>query len=164
MSLATAELALDVERGLELRKQIKKDQDELKEIEARLEAAGLDGEQVELKDAEREGRQFLARGDKHIVPVIFTADLLIKSFQDKSKHHVRIVDALPEGVSVKQFYKSSTKWEGVFESGKKFRAVADEMLGKDAPKFITACVARDKDGIAKSAIKVDWDHAEEVVS
>ncbi len=36
-----------------------------------------------------------------------------------------------------------------------------EEFGKDlAPKFITACVARDRDGIAKSSIKVMWEETQ----
>ena len=62
----------DVDRGLEIREQIEKLTAELKEIEARLKEAGLHADQVDLQDADREGKQFLAQGTQRIVPVIFT--------------------------------------------------------------------------------------------
>ena len=60
------------------------------------------------------------------------------------------------------FYKPVNKYENRFDSGKKFRALADELLAKDAPAFITACLARDKDGIPKSDIKIMWEETESV--
>ena len=170
MSVRTVEIALDVERGLAIRKEMDALKAELKAIEERLEAAGLEGEQVELNDPEREGRQFLAQGEKHIVPVVFTADLLIKSFKFPSAHYTRITSAIPEGFAesgaqgLVAFFDRSVAYESRFDSGKKFRAHADELLGKDAPAFITACLARDKHGIPKSAIKIEWDRATEVAS
>jgi hypothetical protein len=52
----------DVDRGLVIVAMIKDLKEELKGIETRLEKAGLAGEQIDLIDEEREGRQFLARG------------------------------------------------------------------------------------------------------
>lgn len=150
----------DVERGLSIRKELECLKTELDEIEGRLKAAGIAApeEQVELNDEEREGRQFLAHGAKHVVPVVFTADLLIKSFRHLSPLHSSLRTALG-GVAPKltEFFETPNKWESNFDSGKRFRRRAAEVLGKAAPMFITACVARDKDGIPKSAIKVEWD-------
>ena len=144
----------DVDRGLEIRETMEKLKTELKDIETRLQMAALQGEQVELKDAERDGRQFLARGSDRSVPVIITADLITGSFAANSEKH-REIQAVAESLLTK-FYKPVSKYESRFESGKKFRLQAAELLGLSAPAFITACVARDKDGIAKSAVKIMW--------
>ena len=58
------QISSDIERGIELRNTIKTAQAELKAIEKRLEQAGLEGEQIPLQEADREGRQFLARSPK----------------------------------------------------------------------------------------------------
>jgi hypothetical protein len=160
----------DVDRGLAIRGEMDALKKELGEIEERLEAAGLKGEQIDLVDADREGKQFLAKGTKQIVPVVFTADLLIKSFKFPSAHYTRITSAIPEGFAESSaqglggFFTRSVVYESRTDSGKKFRAIAGELLGKDAPKFITACLARDKEGIPKSAIKIEWDRASEVAA
>ena len=152
-------LRADVDRGLEIRDEIEKLQTELKAIEVRVKNAGLNGPQVELVDAEREGRQFLANGTSKVVPVVFTADIIVGEFGRDSQRHHQIVDAVENKTGLLQFFKPVNKFENRFDNGKKFRAVAAEVFGDLAPKFITACVARDKDGIAKSAIKVMWDDA-----
>jgi len=145
----------DVDRGLEIREQMDKLKIELKDIETRLQMAALRGEQVDLVDAERDGRQFLAKGSERVLPVILTADLLIGSFMANSETHRAVLNIA--GFQFGTFYKSVHKFENRFADGKKFRAAAAELLGLDAPRLITACVARDKDGIAKSAIKIMWE-------
>lgn len=148
----------DIDRGLEILAELEKLETELKNIEVRVKHAALHGEQVELKDADREGKQYLAAGSDRIVPVILTADKLLGSFADGSKQHIIITNAIgTQNVPrLTQFFKRTVKFENVFESGKKFRTTADELLGKSAPAFITACLARDKDGIPKSDIKIMW--------
>lgn len=148
----------DVDRGLEIVAQIEKLEVELKGIEERIRSAALHGEQVELKDAGREGRQYRAAGSEQIVPVIITSDMLRSEFAATSPVYDLIADASCGRLS--DFYKKVVKYENRFDSGKKFRTRADELLGKDAPAFITACVSRDKDGIAKTAIKVMWQETE----
>jgi hypothetical protein len=148
-----------VDRGLALVAQIAELQDELAEIEAVLEKAALAGEQIELEDEERDGRQFLARGSRLVVPVVITADMLTKSFGADSHIHEKI--AAVAGDKLRQFFRPQTTWKTLFDSGKIFRRKAREILGDDAaPAFITACVARDKNGIAKNAIKIEWKRAE----
>jgi hypothetical protein len=148
----------DVDRGIEIREQMEKLKAELKDIETRLHHAALHGEQVELNDAEREGRQYLAAGSDRIVPVILTADLLVGEFTRDSQRHISILSAINNRTGLLQFFKPVNKYENRFDSGKKFRLHAAEVFGNElAPTFITACVARDKDGIAKSSIKVAWD-------
>ncbi|MDR3457998.1 MAG: hypothetical protein P4N60_11170 [Verrucomicrobiae bacterium] len=151
-------LRADVDRGLVIRAEIEKLAVELKEIEARLKEAGLHGEQIELTDADREGRQFLATGSEQIVPVIFTADIIMGEFPNDSAKHKRILKLVNAPV-LSNFYKPVSKHENRFDNGKKFRALAEELLGKEAPAFITACLARDKEGTPKNAVKVMWDGA-----
>jgi hypothetical protein len=149
-----------VDRGLELRKEIDTRKKELAGIEAKLKKAGLNGEHLELKDADRDGRRYLARGSSRIVPVIFTADNLIGSFKNGSPIHTSIAHA--GGKFFDSFYKPVNGFENLFKDGKQFRALADELLAKDAPQFITACLSRDKFGIPKSAVQIGWDDAEEI--
>lgn len=153
----------DIERGIQIRAQRKKLDGELKDIEARLENFGLKHpeDHVELVDAEREGRRWLARGSEHIVPVIFTADKVVSSFKANSPQHIKIINALGgEAFKIGKFYRREVKFESVFDNGKKFRKEAGEIFGDRAPLFITACVARDKNGIPKSDVKFLWDDAE----
>ena len=148
----------DVDRGIEIVVQMEALKNELKEIEARLEKAGLHGQQVDLEDAEREGKQFLAAGSEKIVPVVFTADLIRKSFLAQSAVHRQVALAI-DAKRLPEFYVPKTTFEAVFEEGKQFRRRAAEVLGDAAPAFVTACLARDKQGIPKSQIKVEWDRA-----
>lgn len=159
MARAIADL---VDRGMEIRKQIKALEKEFKQIEEKLEKAGLEGDQVDLKDADREGRRFLARGSRVIVPVIFTADKLVQSFAAGSPIEQKI--RAKSGGFFADFWKPVNAFETLFKDGKRFRAQARELLADGAPAFITACVSRDKFGVAKSDAKIAWDDAEEVTS
>ena len=153
-------LRADVDRGLQIVGELKMLQDELALIEARLEAAGLEGEQVELIDPEREGRQYLARGSAAIVPVVFTADLLVKSFQAESETHRELISAMAEHWhEFRKFFRVVRVCKTLFDSGKTFRAQAAEILGNRAPEFISACLQRDKEGVPKSQVKIDWHRA-----
>lgn len=151
-----------VDRGIELRERIAQDTAELKKIEERLEAAGheagREGEHEPLKDANREGTRWLARGSSKILPVIFTADSIVGSFTRNTPLHRKIEAAA--GDHLGQFFKPVSKFENKFKDGVQFRNRAHELFDKSAPAFITACIARDKDGIAKSSVKLDWDHLE----
>lgn len=153
---ATALAAL-VDRGIVIKAQMKTLAEELKTIEAKLKAAGLESDHAELKDASREGRQFLARGSRSIVPVIFTADLLVKSFAPESVNH-RAIEAAA-GAHFAHFFALKPTYETLFDDGKTFRTEADRMLGEAAPPFITACLQRGRGGVPKSAVKVEWEQA-----
>ena len=144
----------DVDRGVAIHEEIEKLSAELKLIDARLKEAALNGEQVELNDAERTGRQFLANGTGRIVPVILTSDHIVSEFGGNTEKRDLIAAASLGHFGV--FFKLVNKYENRFESGKKFRARAGELMGADAPAFITACIARDKSGIPKSVVKVCW--------
>ena len=146
-----------VDEGLALREQIGILEKRLDLIEARLKATGLESPQVELEDPEREGRQWLAYGSALIVPVVFTADLLVKSFKAGTDVQARI-NAAANG-KLGQFFRLERKYERCFETGKRFRSVAAEVLASAAPRFIDACLQRDKAGLPKSDIKVAWGDA-----
>lgn len=156
-------IAALVDRGLEIREKVARLSAELKDIETKLKAAGLKacaaGRVEDLKDADREGRVWPAGGTQKIVPLVFTADLIIGSFAHSSEAHKRITEA-PGGGQFLEFFKPVRKFENKFDDGKKFRAHAREILGPHAPGFITACVARDKAGVPKSDIKIMWSDAE----
>jgi hypothetical protein len=152
----------DVDRGLQLRAEIAEREHELKGIIARLEQAALTGKQIALEDAEREGKQFLATGTREIVPVIISSDELMGSFTDGSPAHTKV--AAVAGDSLASFFKKTITWERIAKDGKRFRAAALQLLGKDAaPPFISACVARDKAGIPKSKITVQWDRVRPLI-
>lgn len=160
-------IGADVERGLVVKRQLAELTEELKDIQNRLTAAGLARPEYheDLVDEEREGKQWKAHSAAHIVPVVFTADVIVSSFGDLSAKHQTIRTALGKRPDLlKQFFAVPKTWKNKFDSGKKFRAHARELLEEAAGPFITACVARDKDGIARSAIKVEWDRASEVAS
>jgi hypothetical protein len=151
-----------VDRGIEIRRTLKTLAAELKEIEATLKEHGLKasaaGRVEDLKDADREGRRWLAKGSTAIVPVVFTADMIVGSFTKDSKSH-RDIEAVAVG-NLREFFKPVNKFENRFDDGKKFRARAMDLLDKAAPAFITACLARDKHGLPKSDIKIEWDQPE----
>lgn len=146
-----------VDRGLELREQIERMQKELKEIEGQLKEVGLKSEQEDLKDADREGKRWLAQGTRHVVPVIFTADKIVGQFQANGATHSQV--KVLAGEDLRSFFKLQQVYNNQFESGKKFRQMAESVLGSKAPAFITACLTRDKFGVPKSDIKVEWGEA-----
>jgi len=155
------QLAADVARGIEIKSEILRLIVELKLIEARLEAAGLEGEQVPLQDENREGKQFLARGSKHILPVRFESDLIIGSVEKDSPSHLEIEKIC--GDLFPRFFKASTKLDRVPKDGEAFRKLARQLL--DPAKFallIRASTARDKNLIAKSRTVVAWDDAKAI--
>lgn len=150
-----------VDRGVEVVAEIAKLQKELKGIEDALRgiAADRSDQHLPLKAGEREGRQFLARGTALVVPVVFTADKLLGVFQQASKEHTRIARAIPDDQFTEifpVFYKAWSGFENRFDDGQKFRDRAAALLGADAPGFITACLARDKEGLPKSDVKIEW--------
>ncbi len=149
----------DVDRGLEIRAEILKLAAELKGIEERLEAAGLEGEQVPLEDKDREGRQWIAKGTKDQVAVIFTADSIVGMFAAGSVTH-KAITAAAEG-KTSQFFKLT--WVNRFKDGKDFRAHALEVLGEKAPTLITACLSRDKQGVPRNKTVIAWNEPKPVL-
>ncbi len=150
----------DIDRGREIVKQIEALKKELKGINERIQAAALKGPHLPLEDAAREGRQYRARGSSVVVPVVITADSLVQSFQADSPLHVAIEKAAGSREQLLKFFAPSTKWEITEEDGQKFRELAVAELGAAAPRFITACVAKNAAGIAKNKIVIAWDREE----
>lgn len=145
----------DVDRGLKIREEIQLLLNELNAIEERLEKAALKGDQVPLEDADRDGRQWVAKGTKEAVSVILTADSIVSGFADGSATHMQLVSILD--AKLKEFFRLA--WTNRFKDGKAFRTKAQEVLGEKAPRLITACLARDKAGAPKSKIVVAWNEA-----
>ena len=155
--MSAAQIAKLVDRGLVLVSEIEIRKAELAKIEKMLKSAALEGEHAELKDAAREGRRYLARGTGTEVPVVFSADLLIASFSQDSETHKTI--AALAGEKLGEFFVLKPIFEKVIDDGKDFRTRADEVLGGNAPAFITACLQRKKGGIPKNKVSVEWDAA-----
>lgn len=151
--MSAKEIAALVDRGIEIVALQSRLATELKGIAAKLTQAGLAADHQELKDADRDGRQFLARGSAAIVPVVFSADLLIATFKPDSATHEKLT-ALA-GEQLPTFFRRVELFEKTIKDGKAFRAKADELLAAQAPPFITACLQMAK-GIPKSGIKVEW--------
>lgn len=160
--MTSQQISTDIERGLELRSTIKTAQAELKAIEKRLEQAGLEGEQIPLQEADREGRQFLARSPKLgvIVPVVFESDQIVASIQPDTA----IFEALSiiSGVHFQRFWQPVTKLERVQKDGQSYRKDAREILGPIAPSFIAASLQRDKTGIPKSRTVIAWENTKSI--
>jgi hypothetical protein len=149
----------DVDRGAELTQAIASAKTELDAIEERLEADALarPDEHEALADASREGRQFLAKGTRITLPIVFTSDLLVKTFAPKSDVHDRI-EAASDG-QLARFYRLKPVFECTQKDGKAFRTFAAEILGPKAPALVAACRQVDKNGIPKSSTKLEWKDA-----
>jgi|GEM_PF-1314307 len=160
--MTPSQISQDIERGIELRAMIKSSTAELKAIEKRLEQAGLEGDQVPLQEADREGRQFLARSPKLgvCVPVIFESDQIVASFNPDSDTH-RILESFALG-RLDKFFAYNPKFERVQKDGQLYRKLARELLGSTAPAFINASLQRDKAGIPKSRTIIGWDNAKPI--
>ena len=158
--MTAAQIAADVEKGLQLRAEIKAKQAELKAIEKRLEQAGLEGDQIPLQDEDREGRQFLARSGSAIVPVVFESDQLIASFAfDSAKAGELHKFAEDNDFKIDPFYAPEMSFHRVQKDGLAFRKLAREKLGITAPEFLALCIQRDKTGVPKSRTVIAWDNA-----
>lgn len=152
------QLAALVDEALRLRAEIAIRAARLKELESLIEAAALEGPHEDLQDADREGKQFRATARSgRVLPVIFTSDNLIQSFQDKSEKHTELLEIAGEAY-LPRLFKKPTKWETMFTDGQKFRAAVRELFAEaDAIRFLQACRQVDKAGIPKSQTKFAWD-------
>lgn len=156
------QIAADIARGKQIVEEIKALEAELKAIESRLEQAGLAGDQVPLQDKDREGKQFLARGERFIVPVRFESDLIAGTFDPESVMHKAVLAALGEEHAAKLplFFKDKRTFTRIPKDGQAFRKLARKQLDPDTmARLISAVTQRDKDGIAKSKTVIAWDDA-----
>lgn len=159
--MTSKQIAADIGRGKEIKAEIVKLVAELKDINARLQAAGESAEHVPLTDADREGKQAILRGTRFSLPIIFESDLLIASFKPDSPKHIEIKAILGDKLS--QFFRDTRVFERIQEDGKAFRKFARENLDADTfAKLVKAATDRKKDGIAKSRVVVDWDAAKPI--
>ena len=156
------QISQDIERGLDLRTQIKAAQTELKTIEKRLEQAGLEGEQIPLQEADREGRQFLARSPKLglLIPVVFESDQIIASIIPGTQTHADLSTIAGEHFG--SFWTAINKLDRVAKDGQAYRKTARQILGPDAPDFVAASLQRDKTGIPKSRTIIAWENAKSI--
>lgn len=154
------------DRLVEIDRQIKTLAEEKKEIEARLDAYALKQPQESLKDTAREGRKVTLSGTRFRLPVIFTSDLLLKSFKEGSQKHKELVFILEDNGEPRDrlglFFSPPSTWETRFKDGLEFRAKVAEHLPKEvASRFISACTQVDKHGVKKSTRAFDYQAAAE---
>lgn len=156
------QISTDIERGIELRSIIKSAQKEIKAIESRLEQAGLEGEQIPLQEADREGRQFLARSPKLnlIVPVVFESDQVIASFRKDSTFDQEIQSYCAlQGIRLQDFFVQETTYKRLAKDGQDFRQTTRRILGNKAPEFVSKFLQRDKAGIPRSRTIIAWENS-----
>ena len=153
------QISQDVATAIDQRAIIKQAQTILKGCEKRLEQAGLEGEQIPLQEADREGRQFLARCPQLnlIVPVVFESDQIIASLISGSELHHELVEVCGDHFPL--FFTRANKLDRVHKDGQQFRQKAREALCAAAPEFVSLCLQRDKSGIPKSRTIIAWDNA-----
>ena len=152
------QIAADIERGEFLSTRIKLDREELKEIEQRLEAAGLNMPHVPLAEKDREGKQAILRCGDRTLPVVYESDLLIGSFPADGLIHKTLSGIVAPDV-FKVLFKEVHQYERRQDDGQKFRvalrkAIADEPLRIDILKVLKAVT---KHGVTKSKTVIAWD-------
>ncbi len=158
-----AAIATDVDEGLRLVREIAERKEALKPIAARLkkDAIAAPHEHEPLKDADREGTQFLAHGANGAeLRIVITADKLVLAFPDASELHQRIAAAA--GDSLRFFYAPHTEWLALAKDGQAFRTAARVILGDErAPAFIAQVRDLKKSGLPKNDVKLEWPGEEE---
>lgn len=157
------QIAADIERGIFLKDRIEKDKAELKQIEARLEQAGLAGPHVALNDAQREGKQRLLEAGDRILPIRFESDALVNSFAHDSPLHDNIklvLDTEPGDSVFPKLFKEIHAYERRQDDGQKFRKLAKDLIPTEQGyhALIHLLKSRDKKtGIVKSKTVIAWD-------
>lgn len=171
-TLTTSEVATLTDRLVEICQEIDKLTKEKKDIQAKLEPYALEQPHETLKDDQREGRRVHVSGRRYKLPVVFTSDLLIKSFKEGSPKHKELMAILadrkePTDLTVdhqlKLFFDAPNTWEARYDDGQKFRKAAAEHLPEEiAAVFISACTQRDKYGVKKNTTVFDLKSATQV--
>lgn len=151
-----------IDEGLEIDERIEKLTARKKEIEEKLVFFARLARHEPLVDADREGKRAMLSGhDGVVLPVVFESDMLMKVVRHGSVEHARLQEAgVGSIVELDGFWTPREILENRYKDGKKFRSAARRLLGPErAAKLITASVARDRKGIAKSRVVVSWDAA-----
>jgi hypothetical protein len=152
------QISADIERGEFLSKRIKADKEELKQIEARLESAGLNMPHIPLKDQDREGKQAILRSGDRTMPVVYESDLLVGSFPAKGLIHTTLGNIMAKDVFTALF-KEVHQYERRQDDGQKFRVALRKAITDDALRIdiLNVLKSRTKDGITKSKTVIAWD-------
>ncbi|MCW1883978.1 hypothetical protein OKA04_04510 [Luteolibacter flavescens] len=159
----TPSIAEDIARGTWIQEEIARLTEELKLINARIQAVAESSQHEPLKEQDREGKKWVARGAGRSLPVIFESDLLIASFKPNSDTHSKLVTIAGEKLGL--FFKPVNKFERVQSDGREFRRDARNAFAPDEyAAFIKACLDIKKGGIPKSRIVVAWKEAEPTAS
>lgn len=159
-TLTPEEVAILTDRLVEISIEIEALIKEKKDIQAKLEPFALDQPHETLKDDKREGRRVTISGTRHRLPIVFTSDLLIKSFKEGSPKHKELIAILADrqepadltaDQQLKLFFDAPNTWEARYDDGQRFRkAVAEHLPEEIAAVFISACTQRDKHGVKKN--------------
>lgn len=157
--MTNEQITADIARGIEIKKQLTTLTAELKQIEARLESAGLRGPHVPLEEAEREGKQAILTSPIHRLAVRLESDILISGFQIGSTME-SVVRRIIGNKAFEALFKQVRKYERKENDGHKFRQKAKAAI-QDQEKYlelIAALRSKDKDGIPKSKAVISWDN------
>ncbi len=156
--MTNEQIKADIERGIIIKREITALTVELKDIEARLESAGLRGPHVPLEDAEREGKQAILTSPTHKLSVRLESDVLIGGFE-VSSGLAPTLQALIGEKAFKALFKIVHRYERKESDGHKFRKKAKAAINDQDKylKLITALRSKDKDGIPKSKTVIAWD-------
>ena len=157
--MTNEQIQADIERGIVIKREIATLKAELKDIETRLESAGLRGPHIPLEDAEREGKQAILTSLKHRLAVRLESDVLVGGFEVGSTL-AGLVKSLISEQAFNALFKVVHKYERKEDDGHKFRIKAKAAIGDQDKylQFITAIRSKDKDGIAKSKTVICWDN------
>lgn len=156
--MTNEQITADIARGIEIKAQMEKLKAELKAIEARLEAAGLQGPHVPLEDKEREGKQAILTSPTHRLAVRLESDVLVGGFEMGSDLESKVSDLLTT-IQFNALFKPVKRYERKEADGHKFRIKAKKAIADHAVylQLIKALRSTDADGIAKSKTVIAWD-------
>lgn len=156
--MTNEQITADIARGIEIKAEIEKLEAELKAIESRLEAAGLQGPHVPLEDKDREGKQAILTSPTHRLAVRLESDVLVGGFEIGSDME-KSISSLITPQQFNELFKPVRKYERKERDGHKFRLKAKKAIGDHAVylQLIKALRSTDADGIAKSKTVIAWD-------
>lgn len=161
--MTNEQITADIARGIEIKAQMEKLKTELKAIEARLEAAGLQGPHVPLEDKEREGKQAILTSPTHRIAVRLESDVLVGGFEMGSDTE-KSVSSIITTVQFNALFKPVKRYERKEADGHKFRLKAKKAIADHAVylQLIKALRSTDADGVAKSKTVIAWSEVEKI--